>query len=161
MSRRYLGAADLVLLCVETGWELEPEERRILAERPALLVWTKEDLRGDRPAGHPEAGSVTVSALTGTGLERLRSTVAERLFGDGKGGYADLEPMLTRERHRIALGRAREALRAAAPHLMPGGDAVLAAHHVRHAVLALDELVGAIDAEEIFDRIFSRFCVGK
>jgi tRNA modification GTPase len=69
--------------------------------------------------------------------------------------------MLTRERHRIALDRARGAIEAGTPHLLEGGDAVLAAHHVRQAVLALDELVGAIDAEEIFDRIFSRFCVGK
>jgi tRNA U34 5-carboxymethylaminomethyl modifying GTPase MnmE/TrmE len=38
---------------------------------------------------------------------------------------------------------------------------VLAAHHVRLAVGALDELIGVVGTEEIFDRIFSRFCVGK
>jgi tRNA modification GTPase len=160
VSRRYLTAADLVLLCVEAGRDLEPEERRILDERPAILVWTKEDLQHGA-AEPPPSGSVGVSALTGAGLDRLRSAVVARLFGAGQGGYADLEPMLTRERHRIALARAREALGAAAPHLLEGGDAVLAAHHVRQAVVAMDELVGAIDAETIFDRIFSRFCVGK
>jgi tRNA modification GTPase len=160
VSRRYLGAADLVLLCVEAGWDLEPEERRILDERPAILVWTKEDLQPGA-AEAPPSGSVSVSAVTGAGLDRLRSAIVAQLFGAGQGGYADLEPMLTRERHRIALARAREALGAAAPHLVEGGDAVLAAHHVRQAVVAMDELVGAIDAETIFDRIFSRFCVGK
>lgn len=161
VSRRYLGAADLVLLCVELGGTVEPEEHRILEGRPALLVRTKSDLQDDPAAGPATEESVAVSAITGSGLDRLRLRIAERLFGGGKGGYADLEPMLTRERHRIALDRARGALVAASPHFQEGGDAVLAAHHVRQAVLALDELVGAIDAEEIFDRIFSRFCVGK
>ena len=161
VSRKYLGAADLVLLCVEAGRAVEPEELRILEGRPALLVRTKEDLLDAGVAGPVTEASVTVSAITGTGLNQLRHMIAERLFGGGKGGYADLEPMLTRERHRIALDRARGALVAATPHLQESGDAVLAAHHVRQAVIALDELVGAIDAEEIFDRIFSRFCVGK
>jgi len=87
--------------------------------------------------------------------------VTERLFGAGQGGYADLEPMLTRERHRVALERARTALTEARPHLDQGGEAVLAAHHVRMAVVGLDELIGAVDTEDILDRIFRRFCVGK
>ncbi|HSR14107.1 MAG TPA: tRNA uridine-5-carboxymethylaminomethyl(34) synthesis GTPase MnmE [Gemmatimonadales bacterium] len=156
VSRRYLAAADLVLLCVEGGRPLTDEERRILADRPGLVVRTKADLDHAAPVG-----DLAVSALTGTGLVELRAAVASHLFGAGKGGYADVEPMLTRERHRVALERAGQALEAAAPHLAEGGDAVLASHHVRQAVLALDELVGAVDAEEIFDLIFSRFCVGK
>jgi tRNA modification GTPase len=38
---------------------------------------------------------------------------------------------------------------------------VLAAHHVREATDALDELLGAVDIEEVLDRVFSSFCVGK
>ena len=74
---------------------------------------------------------------------------------------ADLEAALTRGRHREALSRAREALSAVRPHLEPGGDAVLAAHHVREATHALDLLVGTVDIEEILDRLFAGFCVGK
>jgi tRNA modification GTPase len=47
------------------------------------------------------------------------------------------------------------------PHLGRGGDAVLAAHHVREATGALDELLGAVDIEEVLDRVFGNFCVGK
>jgi tRNA modification GTPase len=61
----------------------------------------------------------------------------------------------------VALLQASEELAAAEPHLAGRGDAVLAAHHVRLAVLALDELIGAVGTEEVLDRIFSRFCVGK
>jgi tRNA modification GTPase len=41
------------------------------------------------------------------------------------------------------------------------GDAVLAAHHVREATSALDELLGTVDIEEVLERVFSSFCVGK
>jgi tRNA modification GTPase len=103
---------------------------------------------------------VAVSALTGEGLGTLRRTAAERVFAE-RINLADLEPALTRERHRAALVRAQEALTAAVPHLGPAGDAVLAAHHVREATDALDELLGAVDIEEVLDRVFGSFCVGK
>jgi tRNA modification GTPase len=74
---------------------------------------------------------------------------------------ADLEPALTRERHRDALARARAALEDTRPHLGSEGDAVLVAHHVRRATLALEELVGAVDVEEVLARVFASFCVGK
>jgi tRNA modification GTPase len=57
--------------------------------------------------------------------------------------------------------RARETLAEARPHIARNGDAVLAAHHVRAATAALDELVGSVDVEEVLGRIFARFCVGK
>ena len=41
------------------------------------------------------------------------------------------------------------------------GDAVLASHHVREATLALEELVGTVDIEEVLGRVFAGFCVGK
>jgi tRNA modification GTPase len=40
-------------------------------------------------------------------------------------------------------------------------DAVLAAHHVREAATALDELIGTVDVEDVLDRVFASFCVGK
>jgi len=72
----------------------------------------------------------------------------------------DLEPALSRERHRVALARAQSAWRRRCP-LGRNGDAVLAAHHVREATAALDELLGAVDIEEVLEMVFSSFCVGK
>jgi len=156
VSRRYLAAADLVLLCVEAGRELGSDERAILAERPALLIRTKYDLHPN-DTGSPEVGT---SIITGHGLENLRRAAAERVFGD-RIALGDLEPSLTRERHRVALLRARDALVESLPQLGPGGDAVLASHHLRDATLALDELIGAVDIEEVLGRVFAGFCVGK
>jgi tRNA modification GTPase len=154
VSRRYLAAADLVLLCVEAGRELGEDEGTIAGARPTLVVRTKADLAADAGDG------IAVSAFTGQGLSELRRAAAERVFAD-RINLADLEPGLTRERHRTALSRALEALGGAVPHLGTGGDAVLAAHHVRQASEALDELLGYIDIEEVLDRVFSSFCVGK
>ena len=156
VSRRYVAAADLVLLCVEAGRELGSDERAILAERPALLIRTKCDLHPDN-AGSAEA---LTSVVTGHGLEAVRRAAAERVFGD-RIALGDLEPSLTRERHRVALLRARDALLESLPQLGPGGDAVLASHHLRQATLALDELIGAVDVEEVLGRVFAGFCVGK
>ena len=157
VSRRYLAAADLVLVCVEADGDPEPADLALLDSRPSLLLRTKADQR----AGEPGEGELRVSAATGEGLEHLRRAVSSALFESGKLAHADLEPMLTRERHRHALERALAELKQAHELLGPEGEPVLVAHHVRQATIALDELIGAIDVDTVLDRVFSRFCVGK
>ncbi|HEU4525157.1 MAG TPA: tRNA uridine-5-carboxymethylaminomethyl(34) synthesis GTPase MnmE, partial [Gemmatimonadales bacterium] len=154
VSRRYLSAADLVLLCVEAGRGLDPDESALVGERATLVVRTKRDLADG--AGE----ELAVSSVTGEGIDQLRRAAAERMFGD-RIALGDLEPTLGSERHREALARAAAALGDAAPHLGPGGEAVLVSHHVREATLALDELVGVVDVEEVLGKVFAGFCVGK
>ncbi len=162
VSRRYVEAADLVIHCVEAGGRagsngtddvFDLSDLSDLSE-VCVLVRTKTDL------GRPSGPGIPVSVVTGEGIDQLRREAGERLFG-ARLPLADLEPALTRGRHREALTRAREALAEVRPHLEPGGDAVLAAHHVRAATHALDVLVGTVDIEEILDRLFAGFCVGK
>ena len=98
--------------------------------------------------------------MTGEGLDALKAAVVRAAF-DEQAALADLEPALTRERHRIALGRARDALGAALPLVVERGEPVLAAHHLREAARALEELIGAVDIDEVLDRVFRSFCVGK
>ncbi len=152
VSRRYLGAADLILLCIDAGADPTDEEQTIAAQPNTLTVRTKVDLYS--------APTPAVSALTGAGLGELKRLLVDRLYGDVE-ALGDTTPLLTRERHRQGLSVALAALRDAAPEVMQGGDSVLAAHHVRRAVTALDELLGRVDVEEVFGRIFERFCVGK
>lgn len=156
VSRRYVGSADLLLVCVEAGLEPTPEELGLLGSRPALLVRTKSDLAGLRNGGNiPE---IEVSVVTGAGLALLREAMLGRLF-DVAPGSATLEPMLTRERHRVALAAAAGFLTAALPEV--GHDAVLAAHLIRQGVAGLEELVGVVHPDDVLGRVFERFCVGK
>lgn len=153
VSRRYLDAADLVLVCVEEERALEQGEKELIERYPALLVRTKADL-------HPLAEGLAVSVVTGRGLGELKQQLAGRLFGAFRGD-SELEPLLTRERHRSALEGGLAALEEARAETGEQGDPVLAAHHVRRAITALDDLIGAVDVEEVLGRVFDRFCVGK
>jgi tRNA modification GTPase len=154
VSRRYLAAADLVLLCVEAGRAPDQDEVALAAERAALVVRTKRDLANGGVEG------VAVSSTTGEGIDGLRRAAAERMFGD-RIALGDLEPTLGSERHREALARAAAALGDAGEHLVPGGDPVLVSHLVRQATVALDELVGVVDVEDVLGQVFVGFCVGK
>ena len=154
VSRRWLDAADLVLLCVEGGRELEDEELRWAEERPAILVRTKADLSGGAEPG-------AVSTVTGQGLDEVIAKIAAIAAGGVDTRSDPAEPMLTRERHRTGLERAAAALEAALLQLGEQGDPVLASHHVREATGALAGLIGVVDVETVLDRLFSSFCVGK
>jgi tRNA modification GTPase len=152
--------ADLVATADNTS-RVEEVDGTGRAEQPGEASRRDQsDAAGKVDVERMAGDGIAVSAITGEGLDHLRRAAAERVFADQL-NLADLEPALTRERHRQALTHAREALAEALPHLNPGGDAVLAAHHVREATLALDELLGTIDIEEVLDRVFGSFCVGK
>jgi tRNA modification GTPase len=154
MSRRYLDEADLVLDCADGESGRQEAGGQAGKAAATLSVRTKADLGGRVVSG------IAVSSLTGEGLDALRRAVVEQLFRRGS-ALADLEPALTRERHRLALERARSSLENARDPLSDGGEAVLAAHHVQEAVHALDDLVGAVDIDEVLDRVFASFCIGK
>jgi tRNA modification GTPase len=159
VSRRYLSAADLVLLCVEAGRPVVTEERALLGSHRGILVRTKADLVGNGENRERREG-VRVSVVTGEGLDRVRHAIAVELFGGGA-QYADPEPLLSRQRHRVSLERAAASLSAGRPELESGGDPVLSAHHVRDAVAALDEMIGLVHPDEVLGRVFERCCVGK
>ncbi|HEX5633097.1 MAG TPA: GTPase, partial [Gemmatimonadales bacterium] len=156
VSRRYLGAADVVLLCVEGPRALEGEECELAGDLRTIVVRTKGDVQSQAAA---DAGAeVRTSAVTGQGLDALRRAIARRAFA---GGEDALEPLLLRERHRDALGKALAELDEAGRHLVPRGDAVLAAHHLGAAVAALEELLGSVTTDEVLAQVFAGFCVGK
>jgi len=72
-----------------------------------------------------------------------------------------LEPFVTRARHRISLARAREEIGGFRTARSQGVDAAVAATHLRAAVGALEDVVGVVTTDEVLDRVFSSFCVGK
>lgn len=161
-SRRYVEAADVVLACEAEGGETGKrggESDGWRASGTVIQVRTKADLAPSLPLRIPASG-IHTSVVSGEGLDTLKVAVVRAAFG-GQATLTDLEPALTRERHRIALTRAQDALGAALPQLTRQGEPVLAAHHLREAARALEELIGAVDVEDVLDRVFRSFCVGK
>jgi tRNA modification GTPase len=98
--------------------------------------------------------------VTGDGLPELGRRLVETAFG-GLVALGDVEPVVTRERHRVALERALEELDLFRTAHGQGVDAAAAATHLRAAVGALDDLIGVVTPEDVLDRVFASFCVGK
>jgi len=157
VARQYLGAADLVLFCRDAGSEMrDAESERFVAacHAPVVEVVTKVDLAARSPDG------LGVSVVTGAGLEALRARLAEAAFGRLL-ALGDIEPVVTRARHRAALERALGEVDAFYVAREQQVDAAAAATHLRAAVGALDDLIGAVTPDDVLDRVFASFCVGK
>ena len=164
VSRRYLAAADIVILCAEAGRELDQDEHRFGADfgERLILVRTKADAATDA-GGRWKAvrdGEVAVSAITGEGLAELRAALARRAFTT-LAQQGDVAPVVTRARHRAALERALAEVGEFAGARRAGLEIAVAGTHLRAAVGALEDVIGLVTTDDILDRVFSSFCVGK
>jgi len=162
VSRKYLGAADLVLYCEECGGRgaglaTARDEFLSAVHAPVIEVVTKADLPACPPARPP---AVAVSTVTGAGLDALKRRLAEVAFGRLL-ALGDVEPVVTRARHRAALQQALAELDAFQAARAGGVDAAATATHLRAAVTALDDLIGVVTPDDVLDRVFASFCVGK
>ena len=153
VSKRYLDAADLILFCRDSREDALPD----VGGKAVVEVVTKSDLPV-RPSARPPI--VSISVVTGQGLPELRRQLAEVAFGRLL-ALGDVEPVVTRARHRTALERALAELNGFWEARQAGVDAAAAATHLRAAVAALDDLIGAVTPEDVLDRVFAAFCVGK
>jgi len=160
VSRRYLAGADLVLFCEEAGTASNAASS-FLSElkTPVLFVVTKADLQPST-ARPPDRPSVAVSAVTGQGLDIIKRKLAEAAFGSLV-RLGDVEPIVTRERHRAALAEALRELEQFQTARARGVDAAATATHLVAAVGALDDLIGVVTPDDVLDRVFGSFCVGK
>ena len=167
VARRYVEQADLVLLCVEAGSQVGEEEREFLGDLPGVplvVVRTKVDLGGGDTVSARLAGvasaELAVSARTGEGLEELQFLLPELVFG-GLVSAAPDAPVVTRSRQAEGLRRALAEVKAFADALREGMPAEVAATHLRPAETALEELLGVISLDDVLDRLFRDFCIGK
>ncbi|MGX5736982.1 tRNA uridine-5-carboxymethylaminomethyl(34) synthesis GTPase MnmE [Bosea thiooxidans] len=145
-ARAHAERADLVL----SLRDVDSEPYRIEEHPPVLRIATKSDV-----GGVALPGELAISVKTGEGLTELLAAIVERLQKLDQGEPA----LLTRERHRAAVTDAVAALEraVAADH----GQGELLAEDMRLAVVALERLVGRIGVEDVLDRLFAGFCIGK
>ncbi len=149
--------ADLTLLVVDLSEPLTDEDRVLiekLRDRRPLLVGNKADLTSRRGVG-----ALAVSALTGEGIDVLRDAILERLAPEGLA--APESGSITSLRHEALLREALEALANAQravefqiPHEMLLLD-------LYAALRPIDAVTGATTADDILNRIFATFCIGK
>ncbi len=159
-SYQAMADADLTVVVIDASVPLEEQDQQLL-DRAAkqgryLVAANKTDLPA-RGAIPPAA--VRVSALTGDGLEQLRRAILDHIAPAGTIGQE--AGFITSVRHEAllveastALGHAREALGHGLPHEMLLLD-------LYATLTPLDALTGATTADDILNRIFSTFCIGK
>lgn len=141
-ARDRAARADLRLFLVER--EQQVGELAVARRQGDLVVLAKADLRED---------GAGVSGRTGQGLDALVAAIAEEL-----GRRAESASMIGHERQRDAVERAQGAVQGALKAIR---FPEIAAEELRHALRALDFLIGAADVEAVLDVIFGRFCIGK
>jgi tRNA modification GTPase len=168
ISERHISKAQLVLVCGETTVQLQTSLSRIrlLTNAATLAIRTKADLAA--PSSEFDTLQMTdltpdaaVSVHTGEGLATLAQGIARNVSGSSAEMRWDV-PILTREEQQRAVGQAlqeiSEFIDSWNSQSLP---ATIAAVHLRSATIALDELIGPVGAEDVLDRVFSSFCVGK
>ena len=160
-SRRAIARAGLVLLIVDASVPAAAGlESMVEGVTPGnvMLVKNKQDLglHADWRRGHVFQ-DLSTSALTGEGLDSLRKRIRGRVIA-----ASDPEPgVVTHARHVEALRRAGDALGRATEALGERLPGEVVAMELREATDALGEIVGETTSEDILDRIFSTFCIGK
>lgn len=154
--------ADLALFVCDGSVPLNEEDLRAMeaakTARRVLAIVNKTDRpQVVQPTALPFPEVISLSAATGEGIDRLRDTVS-RLFADSTPCDGSI---LTNARQAGAAEHAQQSLAAALTSLRSGmtPDAVLV--DVEEAMQALGELTGRVVREDITNRIFERFCVGK
>lgn len=162
VSRKYLGAADIVIACGETEAQLRATIQSLAAPAAKIVpVLTKSDLVS---IGYKNAdntgGVIRVSALKGEGIEALLAEIQRALLADHPAPPDT--PLLTRARHLNAVRDAEKELNQFVDSWSSASiPATVAAIHVQGAVFALEELIGTVGVEHVLDAVFSSFCVGK
>lgn len=163
LSRRYIDKADLVILVLDGSDELTADDESLLREidKKKMIVLNKDDLPPNlnRKALEPfqTAGIYSVSAKLGSGVEALKNGLRDMLLGVN--GEAPI--VITNLRHKSALSRCENALNNVQKSLCEKQPAEFVAVDLNDAKEALEEIIGKVDNEDILERIFSQFCIGK
>lgn len=162
-SKEKLEEADLVILMLDTSRPLEEEDREIIESiknKKVIVLLNKVDL--ERKIDLDELkhldNFIEISAMTGFGLEDLKNKIKDLFFN----GEVDNESLIiTNSRHKQALYRALENCENAQNRLKMNEFLDLISIYVTSGLRALGEITGSELEEDLVNKIFSEFCVGK
>ena len=158
--------ADLLVIVVDgsaSGWSEQVAELARWGRADSLILINKQDKglvdEQDRltAAGFAEANLIPISASDGAGLDVLEHWLGQFVSSMNA---ASASVTLTRVRHKAALKDAVYHL-SSSLELSVADQTELVAEEFRSATMALSRILGQIDIEDVFDQIFSSFCIGK
>lgn len=165
-AKEIIKEANVILVILDAGEELTTaEQEMILSSKPKpLIILNKTDLPAivstmELADKFPDYQVLSVSAKTGEGLQALKASIREALIG--RQGLEEHPVLVTKLRHKEALEEAFAFLSSVADGIIQQHSEDLLAVDLRAALEALGRITGRSISEEIIDRIFSQFCIGK
>ncbi len=153
-SKKMIDESDFVIFVTESGRDLTDEEKEIYSlvkDKKTICVLNKSD-----KCDEERDGFITISAKTGAGVTILKNKISELL---DKGVESDA--MIANERQREAVINASNSIKKAKETLKNGDFSDLAAIDMMYAAQSLGEADGQSINDEVVDRIFRDFCLGK
>lgn len=155
-SRLLVDEADLVLFVTDGCSEAETQEelKRVSPKAKSKLIAIRN--KSDCPP-NVDSDRIAVSARTGEGLEKLRSLIADRI----KTESVEDSPVIIKARHGELLRNSLKSLESSIALLNKSASPEFAAFELQDAVLSLHEILGRRFDDQVMDRVFSEFCLGK
>ncbi|AWI07486.1 tRNA uridine-5-carboxymethylaminomethyl(34) synthesis GTPase MnmE [Clostridium drakei] len=164
-SKEKINEADLIILMLDLSRELDNEDKEIIdyiEDKKYIILLNKSDLGGKINKEDIKNLNynyiVETSAKTGEGLDKLKECIRELFF---KGEVTSKDILITNSRHKEALIRAKESCDQALDALRNTSAIDLASIDIRNAWMRLGEITGDTLEEDIINKIFSEFCLGK
>lgn len=160
-SRAAMSKAELVIAVVDGSGEITDEDREVIAQAEAapkgIVVLSKRDIAEPDAEITTALPVVSLSSVTGDGMDELERVIAERFpLPEVPAGE-----ILTNVRQADAVKRAIEYMRSALDAMRAGMTPDIVLTEMEGAMSALGELSGRTVREDVTNRIFQRFCVGK
>jgi len=161
-SMEVLAEADLTLVVLDGSRPMDADDVKVLqktASLPRFVVINKCDLPTALECDLNGTKPLPVSAITGTGLAELR--IAIRDFVGTRQPPCSEDFVVTNSRQYDAIGHAADCLMSAGQAISYGAPQEIVLLDLYAALSALSEMTGEVVTDDILDRIFSTFCVGK
>jgi tRNA modification GTPase len=160
-SLEALADADLVLVVIDATQPIDDTDRELLrdvSDRVAIVVQNKIDAASNGFVVSSELPLIRTSAINGEGIGSLREMILQKIGGDGE----QIESgFLTNVRQQDLVKKALAGLEAAKMAVANQTPHEMILLDLYSALRPLDEITGATTADDILNRIFSSFCIGK
>lgn len=157
-AKNLISSADIVLFLVDGNSKFSKEDEQIydsIKSSKHIVVKTKSDL--EKADSHHFDGEIEISSTSGAGIDKLKSKISELL----KISNLDSSKLIiTNERHKSALEHAKNSILRAISEI-ESDSLDLVSIDIKQAYIDVGEITGNTSSEEIIDKIFSKFCLGK
>lgn len=165
-SKEYIEKSDLVILMLDNGRALEVQDKEVIEfvkDKKVIVIINKMDLKGELELEYikerfSEKSIIYTSVNTEEGIEEVKDKISE-LVNSGDISIKDV--YITNVRHRDVLIKARLSLIEGLNALNINMPLDMASVELKDAYLKLGEITGEAYSEDILDKIFSDFCIGK